>query len=95
MGEAMRRHGMRNALLPVLTILELQFAFLIAGTIIVKNVFYLPGLGRLIFMAISQRDLILVRGATIILIIAVTLIMLLTDLAYGLVNPQLRARPAS
>ena len=90
MGEAVWRHGVRNALLPVLTILGLQFAFLIAGTIIVENVFYLPGLGRLIFTAIQQRDLILVRGATIILIVAVTLTMLITDLTYGLVDPRLR-----
>ena len=90
MGEAVWRHGVRNALLPVLTILGLQFAYLVAGTIIVENVFYLPGLGRLIFTAIQQRDLILVQGATIILIVAVTLTMLLTDLAYGLVDPRLR-----
>ena len=95
MGEAVWRHGVRNALLPVLTILGLQFAFLIAGTIIVENVFYLPGLGRLIFTAIQQRDLILVRGATIILIVAVTLTMLLTDLAYGLVDPRLREGQAA
>ena len=95
MGEAVWRHGVRNALLPVLTILGLQFAFLIAGTIIVENVFYLPGLGRLIFTAISQRDLTLVRGATIVLIIAVTLTMLVTDLAYGLVDPRLREGPPS
>jgi peptide/nickel transport system permease protein len=95
MGEAIWRHGVRNALLPVLTILGLQFAFLIAGTIIVENVFYLPGLGRLIFTAISERDLILVRGATIILVLAVTATMLLTDIAYALVDPRLRERSAS
>jgi peptide/nickel transport system permease protein len=92
MGEAVWRHGVRNALLPVLTILGLQFAFLIAGTIIVENVFYLPGLGRLIFTAISERDLILVRGATIILVVAVSATMLLVDLAYALVDPRLRLR---
>lgn len=92
MGQAVWRHGVRNALLPVLTILGLQFAFLIAGTIIVENVFYLPGLGRLITTAISERDLVLVRSATIILIFAVTATMLLTDLAYGLVDPRLRER---
>jgi len=90
MGEAVWRHGVRNALLPVLTILGLQFAVLIAGTIIVENVFYLPGLGKLIFTAISERDLILVRGATIILIVAVTATMLLVDIAYALVDPRLR-----
>jgi peptide/nickel transport system permease protein len=94
MGEAVWRHGVRNALLPVLTILGLQFAFLVAGTIIVENVFYLPGLGRLIFTAISERDLILVRGATIILVLAVTATMLVTDIAYALVDPRLRERSA-
>lgn len=93
-GEAVWRHGVRNALLPVLTILGLQFAFLVAGTIIVENVFYLPGLGRLIFTAISERDLILVRGATIILVVAVTATMLVTDIAYALVDPRLRERSA-
>lgn len=95
MGQAVWRHGVRNALLPVLTILGLQFAFLIAGAIIVENVFYLPGLGRLIFTAISERDLILVRGAVIVLVVAVSLTMLLVDLAYALVDPRLRDRVRS
>jgi peptide/nickel transport system permease protein len=90
MGEAVWRHGVRNALLPVLTVLGLQFAFLVAGTIIVENVFYLPGLGRLIFTAISERDLILVRGAVIVLIVAVTAVMLAVDLLYAVVDPRLR-----
>ena len=94
LGEAVWRHGVRNALLPVLTILGLQFAYLVAGTIIVENVFYLPGLGRLIFTAISERDLILVRGATVILIVVVSATMLLTDIAYALVDPRLRERSA-
>lgn len=91
-GQAIRRHGVRNALLPVLTILGLQFAFLIAGTIIVENVFFLPGLGRLIFTAISARDLVLVRGALMVLVVAVTFTMLLVDIAYGLIDPRLRSR---
>lgn len=90
MGQAVWRHGVRNALLPVLTILGLQFAFLIAGTIVVENVFYLPGLGRLIFTAISERDLILVRGAVILLIAAVTASMFVVDLLYAVVDPRLR-----
>ncbi|MDB5587770.1 MAG: peptide transporter, partial [Devosia sp.] len=90
MGEAVWRHGVRNALLPVLTVLGLQFAFLVAGTIIVENVFYLPGLGKLISTAISQRDLILVRGAVIVLIVAVTAVMLAMDLLYAVVDPRLR-----
>lgn len=91
-GQAILRHGVRNAMLPVLTILGLQFAFLIAGTIIVENVFFLPGLGRLIFTAISARDLVLVRGALMVLVVAVTFTMLLVDIAYGLVDPRLRSR---
>ena len=93
-GEAIWRHGVRNALLPVLTILGLQFAYLIAGTIIVENVFYLPGLGRLIFTAISERDLVLVRGATIVLVLATTVTMLVVDLCYALVDPRLKGRNA-
>ena len=90
--EAIWRHGVRNAMLPVLTILGLQFAYLIAGTVIVENVFYLPGLGRLIFTAISERDLVLVAGATIVLVLATTATMLVVDLAYVLVDPRLRGR---
>ncbi|GHA26485.1 peptide ABC transporter [Devosia pacifica] len=89
-GEALWRHGVRNALLPVITILGLQFAFLISGVIIVENVFYLPGLGRLVLAAILERDLVLVRGITMVLIVAVTATMLLTDLLYTLVDPRVR-----
>jgi peptide/nickel transport system permease protein len=92
MGEAVWRHGVRNALLPVLTILGLQFAFLVAGTVIVENVFYLPGLGRLIFDAVGARDLVLVRGAIVILVVTVTGTMFLTDLAYGWADPRLSTR---
>lgn len=92
--EAMWRHGLRNAMLPVLTILGLQFAYLVAGTVIVENVFYLPGLGKLILTAVSERDLVLVRGATMILVVAVTATMLITDLTYALVDPRLRVRSA-
>ena len=92
MSEAVWRHGVRNAFLPVLTILGLQFAYLVAGTVIVENVFYLPGLGRLIFDAIAARDLVLVRAAVMILVVVVIGTMFLTELAYGWVDPRLRAR---
>ena len=92
MSEAVWRHGVRNAMLPVLTILGLQFAYLVAGTVIVENVFYLPGLGRLIFDAISARDLILVRSSVMILVVVVIGTMFLTELAYGWVDPRLRGR---
>src|SRR3546814_5564019 len=58
---ALWRHAVRNALIPVVTIMGLQFSFLLAGTIIIENVFYLPGLGRLVFQATAQRDLVVVK----------------------------------
>ena len=84
------RHALRNAMIPVLTIMGLQFAFLLAGTIIIENVFYLPGLGRLVFQAITQRDLIVVEGVVMLLVASVILINLLVDLCYALVDPRLR-----
>lgn len=86
------KHAVRNALIPVLTILGLQFSFLIAGTIIIENVFYLPGLGRLIFQAITQRDLIVVKSVVVLLVACVILVTFLVDLAYALVDPRLRRR---
>lgn len=90
--EALWRHGVRNALIPVLTIVGLQFSFLLAGAIIIEQVFFLPGLGRLIFQAISQRDLIVVESVVMLLVFAVILVTFLTDLAYAWVDPRLRRR---
>ncbi|MDO5370020.1 ABC transporter permease [Paracoccus sp. (in: a-proteobacteria)] len=91
-GQVMRRHALRNALIPVLTILGMQFSFLLAGAIIIENVFYLPGLGRLIFQAITQRDLVVVQSAVLVLVAAVILVTFLVDLAYAAVDPRLRGR---
>ncbi|MCT8989552.1 ABC transporter permease [Chelativorans sp. SCAU2101] len=85
------RHALRNAMIPVLTIMGLQLAFLLAGTIIIENVFYLPGLGRLIFQAISQRDLIVVEGVVMLLVASVILINFAVDICYAIVDPRLRA----
>jgi len=90
--EALRRHAFRNALIPVLTILGLQFSFLIAGTVVIENVFSLPGLGRLIFQAINQRDLVVVRSVVMLLIASIIVINFCVDLAYALVDPRLRGR---
>jgi peptide/nickel transport system substrate-binding protein len=85
------RHALPNALVPVLTILGMQFSFLLAGGVIIENVFFLPGLGRLVFQAIVQRDLIVVQSVVLILVFAVVSVTFLVDLAYVLINPQLRA----
>lgn len=86
------RHGLRNALIPVLTILGLQFAFLVAGSVIIENVFYLPGLGRMIFQAIAQRDLITIKGVVMVLIFIVVMTAFLIDLIYPIVDPRLRRK---
>jgi peptide/nickel transport system permease protein len=85
-------HAVRNALIPVLTIVGLQFAFLLAGAIIIENVFFLPGLGRLIFQGITQRDLIVVRSVVMLLVCAVIFVNFFVDLSYLLVDPRLRRR---
>ena len=85
------RHALPNALVPVLTILGMQFSFLLAGGVIIENVFFLPGLGRLVFQAIVQRDLIVVQSVVVILVFAVVCVSFLVDITYSLVNPQLRA----
>jgi peptide/nickel transport system permease protein len=91
-GQALWRHALRNALIPVLTIIGLQFSFLLAGAIIIENVFFLPGLGRLVFQAISQRDLIVVESVVMLLVCAVILVTFAVDLAYAAVDPRLRRR---
>jgi len=93
-GQAIRRHALRNALIPVLTIIGLQFSFLLAGAIIIENVFFLPGLGRLVFQGIVQRDLIVVKSVIILLVAAVVAVTFLVDLAYAAVDPRLRRRNA-
>lgn len=86
----LRRHALRNAMIPVVTIIGLQFAFLLAGTIIIENVFYLPGLGRLAFQALTQRDLAVVRNVVVLLVAAVILINFVVDMAYAWIDPRLR-----
>ena len=86
------RHALRNAMIPVLTIIGLQFAFLLAGAIIIENVFFLPGLGRLVFQAITQRDLIVVESVVMLLVFAVILVNFFVDIAYAWVDPRLRVR---
>ncbi|MHB1103207.1 MAG: ABC transporter permease [Devosia sp.] len=89
-GQTLWRHALRNALIPVLTIIGLQFSFLLAGAIIIENVFFLPGLGRLVFQGITQRDLIVVKSVVMILVFAVILVTFIVDMTYALVDPRLR-----
>jgi peptide/nickel transport system permease protein len=88
--QALWRHVMRNAMIPVLTVAGLQFANLITGTIVVENVFVLPGIGRLVFQAISNRDLIVVRDVVMLLAGIVVFINFIVDVLYVIVDPRLR-----
>ncbi len=87
---ALWRHALPNALIPVVTILGLQFSFLLAGTVIIENVFTLPGLGRLMFQAIAQRDLIVVQDLVVLLAASVILVNFAVDLVYVALDPRLR-----
>ena len=78
---ALWRHAVPNAMIPVVTIIGLQFSFLLAGTVIIENVFTLPGLGRLLFQAIAQRDLIVVQDLVVLLAGSVIVVNFLVDLS--------------
>ena len=88
------RHVLRNAFVPVLTVMGLQFANLLTGTVVVENVFSLPGLGRLVFQAIANRDLIVVQNVVMLLAAAVIVINFVVDVLYAVIDPRLKARAA-
>lgn len=88
--QALWRHALRNALIPVLTIIGLQFSFLLAGAIIIENVFFLPGIGRLVFQGITQRDLIVVKSVIFLLVFAVIVVTFIVDMTYAIADPRLR-----
>ncbi len=88
------RHVLRNAFVPVLTLMGLQFANLLTGTVVIENVFSLPGLGRLVFQAIANRDLIVVRNVVLLLAAAVIVINFVVDVLYAAIDPRLRVGAA-
>ncbi len=87
------RHALPNALVPVLTVLGLQFGSLLAGAIVTETIFSWPGIGRLTLSAISNRDYALVQGCLLAVGLTYVAVNLLTDLAYALVDPRLRRSP--
>ena len=84
-------HVLRNAMIPVVTVMGLQFANLLAGTIVVESVFYLPGLGRLIFQSISNRDVIVVRNCVLLLAAMVVFVNFVVDMLYAFIDPRIQA----
>ncbi|WP_108662972.1 ABC transporter permease [Acuticoccus kandeliae] len=88
---AVIRHALPNAWAPILTIIGLQFGFLVSGAVVIETVFSLPGIGRLLFQAVSQRDLMVVAGVVFVLVAAVVVINSLCDLLAAWLNPRQRA----
>lgn len=87
---ALIRHGLRNAAIPVLTVLGLQLTTLLVGAIVVESVFTFPGLGRMLLQAVAARDLLLVQGTVMVLVFFVLLVNLVVELLYVVVDPRLR-----
>jgi peptide/nickel transport system permease protein len=84
------KHVLRNALIPVVTVMGLQFGNLLTSAIVVENVFVLPGIGRLVFQAIANRDLVVVRDVVMLLAALVILINFIVDILYAVIDPRLR-----
>jgi ABC-type dipeptide/oligopeptide/nickel transport system permease component len=84
------KHGLRNALIPIITILGLQFGTLLAGTIVTETIFSWPGVGRLTVQAISARDYPLLEGCILVISLSYVLVNLLTDAIYSVVDPRVR-----
>jgi peptide/nickel transport system permease protein len=89
---ALWRHVLRNAMIPIVTIMGLQFSNLLVLTIVVENVFYLPGLGRLILNAIANRDVVVVRDVVMLLAAIVVAVNFVVDLLYAAIDPRLKLR---
>jgi len=85
------KHAFRNALIPVVTIVGLQMGELLSGAIVIENVFHLPGLGRLVFLAIGQRDLPVVQGVSLLIAFLIVVVNFAVDVIYGIVDPRIRA----
>jgi peptide/nickel transport system permease protein len=84
------RHALRNALIPVITVVGLQAGYLLGGSVVIEEVFALPGVGRLVFQSINSRDYLLLQGVVLFIATAFVLINLVVDLLYGLLDPRIR-----
>jgi peptide/nickel transport system permease protein len=88
--QALRRHGFRNAAIPVVTVLGLQLTSLLVGAVVIENVFFLPGLGRMLYQAIGNRDLVVIQATVMLLTGVVLVVNFLVDVSYRLLDPRLR-----
>ena len=85
------KHALRNALVPVVTVIGLQIGALLGGAVVTETVFSLPGLGRMVVEGIFARDFPVIQGAVIFIVLCVLLVNLATDLIYTLIDPRVRA----
>ena len=84
------RHAVKNAMIPVVTLVGLLVPFLFGGTVIIEQIFQLPGIGQLLFDAVSQRDYPIITGVFLIVGVMVILVNLAVDLCYGYLDPKVR-----
>lgn len=90
-GRALWRHGLRNALIPVVTVAGVEFSGLLVGAVVIETVFVLPGLGSLLLQSVNNRDMAEVQAVVMVIVLMVLLINLLVDLAYTIIDPRLRS----
>jgi len=86
------RHALRNAMVPVVTLVGLQVPYLIGGAVIIETIFVIPGMGLLLLDAVNQRDYPIITGVFLVVGVVVTLVNLLVDLSYGVLDPKVRYR---
>jgi len=86
------RHALKNALIPVVTIIGMQLTLLVAGTVIMESIFSLPGMGRYLLSAITQRDYPVIQGINLIICSVIITMNLIVDLTYGFLDPRIRYR---
>ena len=84
------RHALKNALLPVITVSGYQFGGLLGGTIIIENIFLIPGMGRIIIVALQQRDYVVIQSVVVLIVMLVLVLNLVLDIVYAWVNPRIR-----
>jgi peptide/nickel transport system permease protein len=86
------RHALKNALIPVVTIIGMMLTLLVAGTVIIEQVFSLPGMGRYLLAAITQRDYPVIQGINLVICSVIITLNLVVDLTYGFLDPRIRYR---
>lgn len=92
--QAVMRHGLRNAAIPLVTVLGLQFGNLIGGAVVIESVFFLPGVGRLVVEAVAARDGVVVQSTVMVLTSIILTLNFITDFAYGIIDPRIRTGAA-